>query len=116
MAAITFDDQAPWIVARWAFRQLLALSSKVASDNPGLGARLEAAEALDGLHFGRLQHEEARMVAEVLLQASRELVAELEASDVTDPRRPSFVEAHRELQKRLELELSELTLEEQRAQ
>lgn len=115
MAAITFDDQVPWVVARWAFRQLLARGAQELSDNPELSARLEAAEALDGLHFGRLQHEDARTMAEVLLQASRELVEELEASDISDPRRPSFVEAHHELQKKLELELGDLSLEERRA-
>lgn len=100
MAVISVPGEASWFAARWAFAELLDRTRQVLAAEPGLLTRIDAAEANDGLHLGRLDPGEASRVAAGVREAARQLADEI-PPDTADPRRVSFREELRRLDRLL---------------
>jgi hypothetical protein len=91
MSVISIPGEDTWLVSRWAFSELLDRARKLLDADPTLTVRLDAAEANDGLHLGRLPPEEAERLVAAVSEAARQLASEI-PSDSSDARRTSFRE------------------------
>ena len=69
---MSIAGQSPWIVARWAFRELLE-SSSARLDAEADRAVLVQAIALDGLHFDLLPEPQAQRIATAMSTATDDL-------------------------------------------
>ena len=101
MAVISVPGEASWFAARWAFTELLDRTRRVLASDADLRATIDAAEANDGLHLGRLEPAQAERVTAAVREAARQLADEVPA-DSPDPRRLSFREELRRLDRLLE--------------
>ena len=97
MAAITIPEREPWVVARWAFVQLLDRAALELVDAPASRQRLEAAKALDGINLGRVPVEERGRLVSALVSAAGTLAHEFEAR-AQDDLDKSFIDALRHLE------------------
>jgi hypothetical protein len=91
MAVISVPEEASWFAARWAFAELLERSRQLLASDPDLQGLIDAAEANDGLHLGRLAPDDASRIAAAVRAAARQIAGEIPA-DSSDPRRRSFRE------------------------
>lgn len=96
MAAIGLPNAEPWVVARWAFKDLLSRACEHLQGRDDLVSHLTAAQALDGLHMPNLSDDDARTVAVALYRAADDLIP-IE-SVKTDPLSRSWVAGLVELQ------------------
>jgi hypothetical protein len=91
MAAIAIPHNEPTIVARWAFRALLdRLLSQI--DDEADRYTVRQALALDGLHFARLDGDQAARLAKQLAKVADELRLELLRTPSDDERDQQFAE------------------------
>ena len=98
---VVLPGYAPWKVASWAFRDLAARAGELLAEHDH--EVLVSAEALNGLHFGLLDPQQAMRVAGALERAALQLRVEYQAAP--DPRDREFADALAELA----LMLSDLT-------
>jgi hypothetical protein len=85
MAVISVPRSEPWVVARWAFREVLEHVLDKLDDELDIRAT-EQALALDGLHLNLLPKDQALRLAHVLEGVSEELRVSLLDSPGADPR------------------------------
>lgn len=91
MAVVSIPGNEPWIVARWAFRQLLESSADelaAAADRQ----ELEQAVALDGLLYDLLPADQAGRIAVAMTSAAESLRSDLLQHESSDPRDAEFAE------------------------
>ena len=100
MAAIGIPHADPWIVARWAFHQLLERARLEADSTEDVEALIRA-EALDGLHFDLLEPDQRVRLAKTVARAADGLRLSLSSSDSDDPRDAEFAEYLSVLEMRL---------------
>jgi hypothetical protein len=82
MASITFSENRAWVVAGWAFRQLLE-DVRVASSEPAVLEELESAEILGFLSMKDVEPSlRSRMIA-VLTNVTSSILHGLAASTIT---------------------------------
>ena len=98
MAAISFGDRNPWVVARWAFEALLDSATPAIAGNPALEHELKMARAHEHLDLARIDAQTAASLARVLTDAAIEVSRNEGAND---PLTLSWLEALLELQRRL---------------
>jgi hypothetical protein len=100
MPSISIPRQDPWVVARWAFRELLDRTAAHLADEP-LRKKLVAAEALDGLHLDLLDASDQLDMARALMAGCRELIADLTTRPL-EPLDASYVAALKRLEEQLD--------------
>ena len=75
MAAIVFPDGRAWVVSGEAFRRLLATARQsIPPTEEGLLASFDAYEVVKGITFGVLDPDDQRCLADLLIEAARQLV------------------------------------------
>ncbi len=95
MACVSVDDRTSWVVARWAFRTLVA---RAATTGESADAQaLHIAVALDGLHLDLLEAGQQARLRRALHGAAQSLRTDL-AGRADDPRDAEFAGALAELQ------------------
>lgn len=90
MAVINVPGGEPWIVARWALEELVDEAKTELADPIDID-RLDRAVALDGLHFKRVEPDQAARLAAALLTSSERIVRRLGESSSGDSLDESFV-------------------------
>jgi hypothetical protein len=96
MAAISIDQTRGWVVARWAFRRLLAVASTEVT-SPEDVSELERAALQDGLILDFMPPDQRRRLVVALRAAAATVRADLAATPSSDPRQASYAEALVEL-------------------
>jgi hypothetical protein len=89
MAVVSVPGCESWVVARWAFRELIERSSAELADTADRGT-LERAVALDGLHYGFLPADQGVRIAGAMTTAAQLLRSELLEQESADPRDAEF--------------------------
>ena len=79
MAVIAISDDESWVLARWAFTQLLDRAQVLVGSSPELVSRLEQSKALDGLLIYLLTESQRRPIVRAVTIAAGDLAAELAA-------------------------------------
>jgi hypothetical protein len=100
MAVVAIPHNPPWVVARWAFREVLErleVSLELEQDK----YLVRQAIALDGLIFDLLEEETASRLARRLAIVADELRSDVLERGSEDPRDPEFAEYLSELGMRL---------------
>jgi hypothetical protein len=99
VAAISFGSVDSWVVARWAFEQLLERTAEAITTRPEIQEELRIARANEHLDFALLPAEAGQLLAGALATAIAE-IREVESTR-NDELSRSWVTALAELERRI---------------